>query len=482
MTTDAAAPDGAALLDDLARTLRDYVVFADGHAPAAVALWIAVTHTLDAYECAPRLVITSPQKRCAKSRLLDIIAATCHNPLAVADASVPAIFRSIGGDRPTLLVDEADTKFGTKKLAEQHEDLRALINAGHQRGRPTLRCVGPMQVPTKFDTFAMAALAGIGDLPDTITDRAVNITMRRRAPGEQVSTFRQRRDGPKLELLQQRLAEWANWHLESLTGVEPDMPVEDRAADTWEPLVVVADAAGGHWPSTARAACTALTEAADDADDDASLDIKLLTDIGAIFACQHVAFLPSAALVAALRRVEESPWDGWDLNPSKLGHRLRKFGIKTGHNPAGTARGYRLEDFSDAFRRYTRQRVSEASDPQVNNTFPSDAFEASDALTRQRDKRRQNGNVHLPGNLTPLTPSDGVSAEKRPEPRATGEPGAERNEGAPSGEHLGRQQTTRSSPKPKRDGDQLAIDDAIAMLDAAGINGHIIETGRSKKP
>ena len=30
----------------------------------------------------------------------------------------------------------------------------------------------------------MAALAGIGSLPDTITDRAVVVPMRRRAPGE----------------------------------------------------------------------------------------------------------------------------------------------------------------------------------------------------------------------------------------------------------------------------------------------------------
>ena len=55
----------------------------------------------------------------------------------------------------------------------------------------------------------MAALAGIGTMPDTITDRAVNITMRRRAPGEKVAQFRSRRDGPILEKLRERLAEWA---------------------------------------------------------------------------------------------------------------------------------------------------------------------------------------------------------------------------------------------------------------------------------
>ena len=56
-----------------------------------------------------------------------------------------------------------------------------MLNAGHQRGKPAIRCVGPLQIPTKFDVFAMAALAGIGTMPDTIVDRAVNITMRRRS-------------------------------------------------------------------------------------------------------------------------------------------------------------------------------------------------------------------------------------------------------------------------------------------------------------
>ena len=44
----------------------------------------------------------------------------------------------------------------------------------------------------------MAALAGIGDMPDTIEDRAVVIGMRRRAPDETVQPYRARRDGPAL--------------------------------------------------------------------------------------------------------------------------------------------------------------------------------------------------------------------------------------------------------------------------------------------
>lgn len=76
--------------------------------------------------------------------------------------------------------------------------------------------MGPKHTPTEFDVFAMVAPAGIGDMPDTITDRVVNIAMRRRAPGETVSQFRLHYDGPPLEALRGRLAGWAATRVEDL--------------------------------------------------------------------------------------------------------------------------------------------------------------------------------------------------------------------------------------------------------------------------
>ncbi len=77
-------------------------------------------------------------------------------------------------------MDEADTIFGPK--AGDKEDLRGLLNAGHQRNRPAWRISGPEHKPTAFPTFAMAALAGIGDLPDTIMDRAIVLRSRSASP------------------------------------------------------------------------------------------------------------------------------------------------------------------------------------------------------------------------------------------------------------------------------------------------------------
>ena len=130
--------DGERVLNDLRAALQDFVIFPSHAALDAVVLWVAATHAQPAWNCATRLVIKAPEKRCGKSRLLDIIEATCHKPLITVNISPAALVRSIGTEPPTLLLDEADTVFG-KKAADNNDDLRGIINAGHQRNRPYIR-------------------------------------------------------------------------------------------------------------------------------------------------------------------------------------------------------------------------------------------------------------------------------------------------------------------------------------------------------
>jgi len=206
-TPDGECPlSGAALLDALHQALTRYVILPSAHAADAVTLWIAATHAQPAWAHAPRLVIRGPEKRCGKSRLLDVTEATCHDPFITVNSSPAAVYRSITDDPPTLLVDEADTIFGAK--AEGNEDLRGLLNAGHQRNRPAKRYDAALNRVESIPTFAMAALAGIGAMPDTIEDRAVVVRMRRRGPGETVAPFRHRRDRPALRRLAAALNRW----------------------------------------------------------------------------------------------------------------------------------------------------------------------------------------------------------------------------------------------------------------------------------
>ena len=163
--------DGAQLLHELHGAFGKYVVFPSLEAHDAAVLWCAATPGQPAWEHAPRLTLTSPEKRCGKSRLMDVAEAVCYEPLVTVNASTAAVVRSITDDPPTLMVDEADTIFGTKKAAENHEDVRGIINAGHQRNRPYVRWDITSRSRELCPTFAMVMLAAIGGLPDTIMDR-----------------------------------------------------------------------------------------------------------------------------------------------------------------------------------------------------------------------------------------------------------------------------------------------------------------------
>jgi Protein of unknown function (DUF3631) len=268
--------------------------------------------------------------------------------------------RAIGGDPPTLLVDEADTLWGSRKQADNNEDLRGLLNAGHQRNRPMLRWDITTKTLDRLDTFAMAMLASIGDLPDTIMDRAVVVRMRRRGPGEQVAPYRPRRDAPALHALRERLTAWARGHLGELEHTAPVMPLEDRAADTWEPLIATADLAGGEWPQRARTAAVALAADAAEQDQDSSLGLRMLVDLRTVFADEDQ--LDSKTALDRLCRLEESPWDdlrGKRLDARGLANLLRPYGIKPKVIRFGeaTPRGYERADFADAWRRYLPQQA-----------------------------------------------------------------------------------------------------------------------------
>ncbi|GGY67127.1 DUF3631 domain-containing protein [Streptomyces xanthochromogenes] len=352
--------EGERALSDLREQFRRYVVLPSEDALTAVTLWVAATHLQTAWQHAPRLAVVGPAKRCGKSRLLDVVTETVHDPLITINATAAAVFRSITDNPPTLLVDEADTLFGSAKVAEKNEEMRGLLNAGHQRNRPTLRVSGPNHEVAKFPTFAMAALAGIGDLPDTIMDRSVVIRMRRRRPGEKVAEFRTVRDTPLLHALRDKLVAWLHPLHATAMDLTPPMPVEDRAADTWQPLIAVADLAGGRWPAAARSACLAMTKhEAEQDQDNSSLSIRLLGDIRRAFTAEgNPSALRTSRLLDVLNQDDESPWPGYTekgLTPRGLQILLKDYTISAANRrfPGNVqARGFTRLQFADAWARY----------------------------------------------------------------------------------------------------------------------------------
>ena len=346
----------ALVLEDVRTFVRRFVVL-DDHQALAVALWVAHTHVFDAFGITPYLAITSAEKRSGKTRKLEVLELLVRDPLQTVNISDAALFRVVDARRPTLLMDEVDAIF----KSSERQDLRGLLNAGYRRGALAHRMGGANnRTLEEFNVFCPKAFAGIGDcLPDTITDRSIPIRLKRRTRNEPVERFRLRDVEPQGHALRDRLADWLEPQYDYIAALRPALPEEldDRAQDVWEPLLAIADLAGGDWPDRARRAALALSTGEEREDD--SLTVALLRDIDAYFSDnghdRHDR-VRTADLLAYLHAIEDSPWGDWygkTLSAHGLSRLLRPYRIKTMpvRVEGETVRGYKAEQFADAFAR-----------------------------------------------------------------------------------------------------------------------------------
>jgi hypothetical protein len=353
-------PDGAALLDEVHAFLCGYAVFPSAAAAVAVTLWAAHTHLAARFESTPRLALLSPEKQCGKSRVLELLELLCAGAETLSDASPAYLYRRIGAGQVTILLDEADAIWKRGKSDETAEALRSIVNAGHRRSATVGRVEmnGSAANLTRFRCYAPAAIAGIGNLPDTIMDRAVVVRMRRRAPGERVRDYRERTTRPEGDALREQLAEWAASVAESVGDPWPHMPpgVADRPADVWEPLLMVADLAGGDWPKLAAEACTAFVTGA--RDDTASYGTRLLADLRDVFGDAPQLF--TQTILDRLHAIGESPWADYaygkpftarDLAEMLKDHQVKSHQLRIGED---SRKGYRRADLEDTWARYLR--------------------------------------------------------------------------------------------------------------------------------
>jgi hypothetical protein len=359
-------PDyGAPLLDELESFLRRFVAYPSTHARTAHVLWLTHTHAMSAWESTPRIAFVSPEPGSGKTRALEVSELLVPRPVEAINATPAYLFRKVADPEglPTILFDEIDTLFGPR--AKENEEIRGILNAGHRRGAMAGRCVvkGKTVMTEELPAYCAVALAGLGNLPDTIFSRSIVIRMRRRAPSEYVESYRRREQAPAGHVLRDRIAAWCAAKLPELQAARPTMPegVTDRAADVWESLLAVADVAGGRWPELARV--SAVTHVTDAMATTPSLGVLLLTDLRTVFG-DRVA-VSTNDLLDSLTRLDDSPWGdlkGKPLDARGLSRLLRKYGVDrtTFREGMGTVKGYRREDLHDAWARYVGVAAKES--------------------------------------------------------------------------------------------------------------------------
>lgn len=362
----------AGLLAEVETFIRRFTILPDEHAYTAVTLWAAHTHFIDQLETTGRLACLSPEPGSGKTRVLEVLDTLAHRPLLALDLSMAAFFRIVEDRRPSILLDEVDAIFTGKAKSESTEDLRRVLNNGYRVGAVVQRVGGPNRDQVfEFRVFAPVAMAGLGNLPDTLMSRSIVLHMKRRGPGERVEPWRDRLQRPEGEALQARLAEWADSAGELAYPTLPE-GVEDRDAEAWEPLVMVADAAGGEWPERARAACSTFVKAKPQ--NAVSLGVRLLADLREIWPENQSAMF-TTDILWRLADLEESPWGdlyGEGLKPRKLAQMLSDYGASSKKVRVGdeTRQGYQREDLWDAWARYLPTRHLEKWNIQNTRNIP----------------------------------------------------------------------------------------------------------------
>lgn len=372
-TSPSALPALRTILHDLRVFVRRYVVVNDEQA-IAVVLWTAHTHAITAADCTPYLQITSATKRAGKTRLLEVLEPLVSRPWLTGRTSAAALIRKIDGQQSTLLLDESDAAFKGEK--EYAEALRGILNSGYRRsGRATL-CVGQGGSITvrDFQTFGPKAIAGIGELPPTIADRAITIELKRRSSDEPCARWRERDGHAEAGPLHEQLAAWGGREpiIAALRAARPSLPggLGDRQADCWEPLLAIADMASGEWPDRARRAALALAGSIEDQD----IVVELLRDVADVLIEYTDSVIPTKDLLAKLVEQDDRPWATWrhdkPITARGLARLLTPLGIHADRH-LRTVRGYRSDAFTDAIARYLPSQVSMCHNPNESGPKPA---------------------------------------------------------------------------------------------------------------
>lgn len=382
--------DGEILITDIVHSLRRFVVMSEA-CYVTVAFWVLLTYCPELFKIAPILAITSPIKGCGKSTLLDVLSCLVHKALLAASITMAAIFRVIEANKPTLLIDEADT------FIRENEDLRGVLNSGHRAGGQVLRTVGDNHEVKGFSTFGPKAIALIGKLPETLQDRSICPSLRRKTKEEKVCQFRSN-EIAELFPLSRKIKRWISDNSDNIAQTAPTLPdfLFNRTADNWEPLFTIAEVIGGDWPDKISEAAKEIVQANND--DTGSSSLLLLSDIRDVFAGIAADRITSKDLIAQLIVIEDRPWSEWKngkpITTNQLAGRLKAFGITSNSirlDSSKTAKGYMLDQFSDAWRRYLppvpdqqddvpRCAVSE-TDKKASETAGCDGVSSSEGQT-----------------------------------------------------------------------------------------------------
>lgn len=368
MITRPPTVDLTAIVDKLDKFFSRFLALNDGLA-LVLALWSLATHLFEVFDGFPYLAITSPTRRCGKTRACELISFVCFNPLQTVNISAAALYRSLAEGKKTLLIDEAESLGRPKD--DKAATLREVLNSGYRKGSVVLRCAhrtrghGENEThdayePEQFDTYCPKVLVAIGRLQDTLADRCIEIRMERRQNGVHLDRFRFSRVQAEMRPLQRAAGLWARQNSATVNDYYQNNDVsflQDREAELWLPLFSVCAIAAPQRLLDLELIATLLS-CAKSAEEPADFSLQLLKDCQDIFAGTPEDKLPTSDILVALNAAGDKPWPGWyhgqGLSAHGLSRLLRPFQIQPQNIRIGgqVVKGYLRQSFQECWERY----------------------------------------------------------------------------------------------------------------------------------
>ena len=379
------ARGGAQILDDMAAYIRRHLV-CDDHQLTLLTLWSACTHCHHHFRTAPYLHVHSPQPHCGKSLCLNLLADLSDADIVFTGIPAAPLLATLIQDRTLelksstehrrcpVLIDDYQHTFGPS----ERQPIVCLLASGLDSHSFFAR--GGME----YAHFSPKALAGNSPLPRSLAMHCIPIVLRPPKPSEKFVRYGSD-DSQDERALRDRLLHWLNHVSSTLAQAAKNFPADlpptlslgqiKRA----EPLLHIADLAGGSWPAQVRAALVAVFDLAE-----STPELQVLSDICSIFRNHNnPEYLATSDLLSQLRTLDNRPWSAWPANSGRrLAGLLRPFGITSRRlhlSSADDFMGYLLKDFHDAWERYLPSSLTAAEPERINVSSVRKETEAATA-------------------------------------------------------------------------------------------------------
>jgi hypothetical protein len=368
------------------------------HLPQGAALVLAYfalnTWTFNLFDTSPYLLLESAVPGCGKSTVIRLLEAVSCRSRKATSLSEAVMFRLIGTEAPTLLIDEAET---LESRSERAEALRAIAHEGYKKGGQVPRCEGEDHEVRWFDVFCPKVFAAIGGLSGALLDRCIVIHLEK-APRASVrkSTRQRALRGDAMQLVTQ-LEAYAVQLDEALRHSYEDEPdcghwpsIGDREAELWGPLLIHARLAG---PDAEAKLLAVVRKFSEEKAEIKSADSKVAQAIALLDAISkhpETAFTPGD-LVPSLARSEAwgrtlAEVKGRDDNSirvsqaAKVGYFLRKFRLRGKKNSTGHI-SYNREDATTCLSAHVPEELQ--NPPKPPSQIPATSEPAENAASME---------------------------------------------------------------------------------------------------